>query len=148
MIGFVRTRIAAAHLPSPLMEGCTSGAMSSGRLGIVVVDVVVVTDGSGARVDVVDVDVDELVVGAVAEVAGHDWVATVGILRAGEAGPAMVVVVFVFAGRIVEEVTCASMLVSEGIDVVVSGARVSKVTSASESAGATAGALLWVHVSS
>ena len=147
MIGFVRTRIAAAHSPSPLMEGCTSGAMSSGRLGIVVVDVVVVTEGSGARVDVVDVDVVELVVGAVAEVAGHDCVATVGILRAGEAEPAMVVVV-VFDGRIVEEVTCVSMVVSEGIDVVVSGARVSKVTSASESAGATAGALLWVHVSS
>ena len=119
--------------------------MSSGRLGIVVVDVVVVTEGSGARVDVVDVDVVELVVGAVAEVAGHDCVATAGILRAGVAEPAMVVVVDCC---IVDVVACASMLVPEGIDVVVSGARVSKVTSASESAGATAGALLWVHVSS
>ena len=131
------------------MAGCTTGAISPGRLGLVLVDVVVVVKRSDTIVvDVVVVDVDVVVVDSVAGRAGHDCVATVGTLRTGVAGPALIVV---------ETTTSfSSLLVLVGWAVVTGGAttvlvtvgRVSKVTSARESAGATAGASLWVQVSS
>ena len=128
--------------------------MSSGRLGIVVVDVVVVVERSGTTVvDVVVVVVvvvveeveedDEVVVDSVIGADGHDCVATVGTRRAGDADPALVVADCCN----IDVVACSSMLVVEGVDVLVSGATVSNETSAKESAGATAGALLWVQVS-
>ena len=113
------------------------------------VDVVVVVGGSGTTVVdvvVVVVLVDEVVVvDSAFGTAGHDCVATVGTRRAGVADPVSVVVV-----------VCCCVLVSVGIwagsvvlaRVLFTNGSVSKVTSAKESAGATAGASLWVHASS
>lgn len=150
MIGLVRTRIAAVHSPSPLIAGCTGGEMSSGRFGIVVVDVVVVAEGSGTNVVVVEEGgvvevVVEVVVDSVDGAAGHDCVATVGTRRAGAAEPAIVEVVT--RAWILESVG-AVVAVVEGVVVVPPPGTVSKVMSAKESAGATAGASLCVQVSS
>ena len=119
---------------------------------MVVVDVVVGTERSGIKVLVlvlVLVVVEVVVVGLVFCGDGHDCVATVGTLRIGVAGPALFVVV-------TTTISFSSMLVLVGWAVVTDGAttvlatvgKVSKVTSARESAGATAGASLWVQVSS
>lgn len=147
MIGFVRTRIAAVHLPSPSMAGCTGGEISSGRFGIVVVLVEVVVEtsiGTTVVVVVVVVEVVEVVevVGAesVDGTDGQDCVATVGTRCAGTALSTTVVVDGVDVD--VSEVSMTAMVV------VVETGSVSNVTRARESAGATAGASLWVQVSS
>lgn len=147
MIGFVRTRIAAVHSPSPSMAGCTGGEISSGRFGIVVVLVEVVVEtsiGTTVVVVVVVVEVVEVVevVGAesVDGTDGQDCVATVGTRCAGTALSTTVVVDGVDVD--VSEVSKTAMVV------VVAAGSVSNVTRARESAGATAGASLWVQVSS
>lgn len=124
--------------------------MSSGRLGIVVVVVEVVVDTSMATVVVVvvvEVVVVEVVVvvdvESVVGTDGQDCVATVGTRRAGTALSTIVVDVptegvDALLGEIVEVSTA----------VVVGADDVSNVTRARESAGATAGASLCVHVSS
>lgn len=71
MIGCLRTRTNAFHLPSPLIAGVIAGVMSAGRTGMVVLVVVVVEVDSGTVdgvmvVDVVVVDV-ELVVDVVVD---------------------------------------------------------------------------------
>ena len=143
MIGFVRTRIAAVHSPSPAMAGCTGGEISSGRFGIVVVLVEVVVETS-ITPTVVVVDV-VAVVGGVESVDGtdgQDCVATVGTRCAGTALSTIVVVV-VSGGVDVD----TSVALRTAMVVVVATGSVSNVTRASESAGATAGASLWVQVS-
>ena len=149
MIGLVRTRIAAVHLPSPSMAGCTGGEISSGRFGIVVVLVEVVVETSIGTTVVVVVVVVVVEVVEVVEVVGaesvdgtdgQDWVATVGTRCAGTALSTTVVVDGVDVD--VSEVSMTAMVV------VVETGSVSNVTRARESAGATAGASLWVQVSS
>lgn len=147
MTGFVRTRIAAVHWPSPLMDGCTGGEISLGRFGIVVVllEVVVETSMATGVVEVVDVVV---VAESVAGTDGHDCVATVGTRCAGAVLPSMVVVDATgLIDRFDVVVVDGSIFSTTGIVVVGTGS-VSNVTSANESAGATAGASLWVHASS
>ncbi len=145
MIGFVRTRIAAVHSPSPLMAGCTGGEISSGRFGIVVVLVEVVVETSiGTTVVVVVVVVVEVVGGveSVDGTDGQDCVATVGTRCAGTALSTTVVVA---VDGVDVDVSVVSMT---AMGVEVETGCVSKVTRARESAGATAGASLWVQVSS
>jgi hypothetical protein len=97
MIGFVRTRIAAVHSPSPLIAGCTGGEISAGRFGIVVVLVVVVVEtsmGTTLLVVVVVVVVDVVDVEPVAGGEGQDCVATVETRCTGRALSTIVVDVF------------------------------------------------------
>ncbi len=126
------------------MAGCTGGEISSGRFGIVVVLVEVVVEASiGTTVVVVVVVVVEVVVvESVDGIDGQDCVATVGTRCAGTA--LSIIVVDVFDGLVVGVPTFSIV----GRVVVVDAGRVSKLTRASESAGATAGASLWVQVSS
>lgn len=105
MIGFVRTRIAAVHSPSPLIAGCTGGEISAGRFGIVVVLVVVVVETSMGTtvlvVVVVVVVVDDVVdVEPVVGGEGQDCVATVGTRCTGRA--LSTIVVDVFDGLVVD----------------------------------------------
>lgn len=129
--------------------------MSSGRLGMVVVVVEVVVDTSMATVVVVVVVVVEVVevevevvmdVESVVGTDGQDCVATVGTRRAGTALSTIVVDVptegvDASLGEVVE-------VSADSTTVVVGADDVSNVTRARESAGATAGASLCVHVSS
>lgn len=122
------------------MAGCTGGEISSGRFGIVVVLVEVVVEASIGTtvvvVVVVVVVVKVVVVESVDGIDGQDCVATVGTRCAGTA--LSIIVVDVFDGLIVGVPTFSIV----GRVVVVDAGSVSKLTSASESAGATAGASL------
>lgn len=127
------------------MAGCTGGTTSSGRFGIVVVLVEEVVETSMATVVVVVVVVVEVVdvveVESMGKTDGQDCVATVGTRCAGTALSTIVVVVL---GGVVVGMSVSSFAAM----VVVVAGDVSNVTRARESAGATAGASLWVHVSS